>query len=112
MDEVWAFIGKKEKRVRPENDQNLGDCYTFVANERNTKLVLNIAMGKRDQSTTDVFFEGVRDAIAPGCSLQITTGGFARTAQRSKHVQQLRGLRNVDKGVSRRRRRRAQVLSC
>jgi len=23
-DEVWAFIGKKEKRVRPEDDQNLG----------------------------------------------------------------------------------------
>src|SRR5712672_555721 len=30
-DEVWSFIGKKEKRVRPEDDQNLGDCYTFVA---------------------------------------------------------------------------------
>ena len=66
MDEVWSFIGKKEKRVRPEDDQNLGDCYTFVAIERNTKLVLNIAMGKRDQITTDVFVEGVRDAIAPG----------------------------------------------
>jgi len=48
MDEVWAFIGKKEKRARPEDDQNVGDFYTFVAIERNTKLVLNIAMGKRD----------------------------------------------------------------
>src|SRR5579863_3621790 len=54
-DEVWSFIGKKEKRVRPEDDQNLGDCYTFVAIERHSKLVLNIAMGKRDQTTTDVF---------------------------------------------------------
>jgi IS1 family transposase len=76
MDEVWAFIGKKEKRVRPEDDQNLGDCYTFVAIERNTKLVLNIAMGKRDKATTDVFVEGVRDAIAPGCAFQVTTDGF------------------------------------
>ena len=42
VDEVWSFIGKKEKRVRPEDDQNLGDCYTFVAIERHTKLVLNI----------------------------------------------------------------------
>ena|ERR1700733_11100936 len=24
--ELWAFIGKKQKRVRPEDDQNLGDC--------------------------------------------------------------------------------------
>ncbi len=33
-DELWAFIGKKQKRVRPEDDQNLGDNYTFVAIER------------------------------------------------------------------------------
>jgi IS1 family transposase len=77
LDELWSYIGKKEKRVRPEDDQNLGDCHTFVAIERNTKLVLNIAMGKRDQLTTNVFVEGVRDAIAPGTSFQITTDGFA-----------------------------------
>jgi len=76
-DEVWSFLGKKEKRVRPEDDRNLGDCYTFVAIERNTKLVLNIAMGKRDQLTTNSFIEGLRDAIAPGTSFQITTDGFA-----------------------------------
>jgi len=82
MDEVWSYIGKKEKRVRPEDDQNLGDCYVFVAVERNSKLVLNIAMGKRDQATTNVFVEGVRDAIAPGTSFQATTDGWApyRTA--------------------------------
>jgi transposase-like protein/IS1 family transposase len=77
VDELWSFIGKKEKRVRPEDDQNLGDAYTFVAIERNTKLVLNIAMGKRDQLTTNSFIEGLRDTIGPGCSFQITTDGFA-----------------------------------
>jgi transposase-like protein/IS1 family transposase len=75
-DEVWSFIGKKEKRVRPEDDQNLGDCYTFVAIERHSKLVLNIAMGKRNQATTDQFIEGVRHATAHG-RFQITTDGFA-----------------------------------
>ena len=66
-DEIWSFIGKKEKRVRPEDDQNLGDCYTFVAIERHTKLVLNIAMGKRDQATTDVFHRRLapRDGAQP-----------------------------------------------
>jgi hypothetical protein len=39
--------------------------------------VLNIAMGKRDQLTTNSFIEGLRDAIAPGRSFQITTDGFA-----------------------------------
>jgi transposase-like protein/IS1 family transposase len=76
FDELWNFIGKKQKRVRPEDDQNLGDCYTFVAIERHTKLVLNIAMGKRDQHTTDAFVEGVRHATRHG-QFQVTTDGFA-----------------------------------
>jgi transposase-like protein len=46
-DEVWSFIGKKQKRVRPEDDHNFGDAYCFVAIERHSKLVLNIALGKR-----------------------------------------------------------------
>jgi IS1 family transposase/transposase-like protein len=74
-DELWAFIGKKQKRVRPEDDQNLGDAYTFVAIERNTKLVLNIALGKRDQATTDVFIEGLRHATRG--NFQVTTDGFS-----------------------------------
>lgn len=45
--------------MRPEDDQNLGDCYTFVAIERHSKLVLQITMGKRDQQTTNVFVEGI-----------------------------------------------------
>ncbi len=75
-DEVWSFIGKKQKRVRPEDNPNLGDAYTFVAIERHSKLVLNIALGKRDQATTDVFIEGVRQATAP-TEFQITTDGFS-----------------------------------
>jgi transposase-like protein/IS1 family transposase len=75
-DEVWAYIGKKEKRVRPEDDQNLGDCYTFVAIERHSKLVLNIAIGKRNQHTTNAFVEGIRHATSRK-RFQITTDGFA-----------------------------------
>jgi IS1 family transposase len=75
-DELWSFVGKKQKRVRPSDDQNLGDCYVFVAIERHSKLVLNIAMGKRDQRTTDSFIEGVRHATSR-TPFQITTNGFA-----------------------------------
>ncbi len=75
-DELWAFIGKKQKRVRPEDDQNFGDNYTFVAIERHTKLVLNIAVGKRDQRTTNAFVEGLRQATSRS-AFQVTTDGFA-----------------------------------
>src|SRR5258708_3093565 len=75
-DELWSWVGCKQKRVRPEHDPGFGDAYTFVAIERNTKLVLNIALGKRDQSTTGVFIEGLRLATSPS-HFQITTDGFA-----------------------------------
>ena len=75
-DEVWSFIGKKQKRVRPDDNQLLGDCYVFVGIERHSKLVLNIAMGRRDQCTTDAFVEGLRHATAR-MPFQITTDGFA-----------------------------------
>src|ERR1017187_7161685 len=60
----------------PDDDPNLGDAYTLVAIERHCKLVLNFALGKRDQATTDVFIEGLRAATAPE-HFQITTDGFA-----------------------------------
>ncbi len=48
--------------------------------ETHSKLVLNIAIGSRDQATTDVFVEGLRHATSG--DFQITTDGFApyRTA--------------------------------
>jgi len=75
-DEIWSFVGKKQKQIKPEDDPGMGDAYTFVAIERNTKLVLNFALGKRDQATTDVFTEGLRLATSRQ-HFQITTDGFA-----------------------------------
>jgi IS1 family transposase len=75
-DEVWSFVGKKQKRVRPGDSALLGDCYVWVGIERHSKLVLNITMGKRDQSTCDVFVEGLRHATAR-TPFQVTTDGHA-----------------------------------
>jgi transposase-like protein/IS1 family transposase len=79
-DEIWSFVGKKQKAVQPGDDPNFGDAYCFVAMERGSKLVLNFALGKRDQETTNAFIEGVRHAASG--KFQITTDGFApyRTA--------------------------------
>ena len=77
-DEIWAFIRKKEGHKMPHeaNDNSIGDAYCFVAIERNTKLVLNFALGRRDTVTTQIFIEGLRAATADQ-SFQITTDGFA-----------------------------------
>ena len=48
FDEIWGFIGKKEKHVRPEDDPTLGDVWTFCAIDADTKLVPTFKVGKRD----------------------------------------------------------------
>lgn len=78
-DEIWGLIGKKEGHKNPEetDEDGLGDAYCFIAVERNTKLVINFSLGKRNQKTADVFIEGLRDALRPGTHFQITTDGFS-----------------------------------
>ena len=77
-DDIWAFVQKKEGHKAPEESHNdsVGDAYCFVAIDRHTKLVLNFALGRRSQATTDVFIEGLRHAT-PHQRFQVTTDGFA-----------------------------------
>jgi transposase-like protein/IS1 family transposase len=76
-DEIWGFIQKKEGHKAPEeaHDNSIGDAYCFVAIERNTKLVLNFALGRRDTATTQIFIEGLRAATAHH-RFQITCDAF------------------------------------
>jgi transposase-like protein/IS1 family transposase len=76
-DEIWAFVQKKEghKHQSEESNESIGDAYCFVGIERHTKLVLNFALGRRNQATTDIFIEGLRHATAHQ-NFQITTDGF------------------------------------
>lgn len=76
-DEIWGFVQKKEAHKTSEEalNQSIGDAYCYVAMERKTKLVLNFALGRRNQVTTDAFIEGLRAATSPQ-RFQITTDGF------------------------------------
>jgi transposase-like protein/IS1 family transposase len=76
-DEIWAYVSKKEAHKLPTeaHDDSIGDAYCFVAIERHTKLVLNFALGRRTQATTNAFIEGLRHATAPQ-RFQISTDGF------------------------------------
>jgi hypothetical protein len=66
-DEIWACVSKKEAHKTPAeaNDESIGDAYCFVAIERNTKLALNFALGRRNQATAGAFIKGLRAATAP-----------------------------------------------
>jgi IS1 family transposase len=67
---------KTKKRVK-KYDDDLGDAYTFVAFERNTKLILAWHLGRRTFSDTWLFTQKLATATADH-NFQVTTDGFAQ----------------------------------
>lgn len=55
VDEIWGFVGKKDKNMQPDDSAALGSVWTFVAIDPETKVVPTFTVGKRDQATTDAF---------------------------------------------------------
>ena len=75
LDEIWHFCFKKQKALRLGDDPSFGDSWCFTAIDRHSKLILNFALGKRDQATTNIFIEGLRHATAAQ-PFQITADAF------------------------------------
>lgn len=83
-DEIWCYVGKKQKCVTPDDPAEFGDQFTFVAMDTDTKLVPCFVVGKRTQETTDAFMADLSDRI--NGRVQLTTdafGAFRRAVRRS-----------------------------
>ena len=74
LDEIWGFIGKKEKRVRTSDDPRMGDVWTFCAIDADTKLVPAFKAGKRDHATANAFVEDIAGRMKN--RVQISTDGL------------------------------------
>lgn len=75
-DEMWGFVGMKKMRRLSKGiiDPHLGDAYTYVGIERNTKLVLAWHLGQRDITDTEVFTEKLHYATSG--RFQLTADGW------------------------------------
>jgi IS1 family transposase/transposase-like protein len=75
-DEIWGFVGMKERaRANLYNAADtLGDAYTYVAMERNSKLILAWHLGKRNKQETLAFIIKLRRATEG--KFQLTTDGW------------------------------------
>jgi len=63
FDEIWGFIGKKERHCTPDDSPELGDVWTFCAIDADTKLVPSFKVGKRDSATANAFVSDVAGRI-------------------------------------------------
>lgn len=64
VDEIWAFVAKKNKNV-DESDEwlKVGDQYTFVALDPETKLIPCYRVGKRNVQTTQAFVDDLASRL-------------------------------------------------
>jgi transposase-like protein/IS1 family transposase len=75
LDEIWSFVGMKEKtRVAAGHHAEVGDSWTFIAIDRDTKLVLTHAIGQRDMATSTRFLKQL-DRATSG-RFQLSTDGL------------------------------------
>jgi len=75
IDEMWAFVGKKQRHVTKDDDRaRVGDTWTFVAVDADTKLVPSFLVGKRDAACTQAFISDVAARLKN--RVQISTDGL------------------------------------
>jgi IS1 family transposase len=74
-DEIWSFVGKKEGRLgEADNGYVLGDQYTFVSMDADTKLIISYRVGKRNSEDGFAFVCDLSERVDG--RVQITTNGW------------------------------------
>ncbi len=75
MDEIWGFVGKKEKHVKLDDPPEVGSVWTFCAIDAETKLVPAFRVGDRDAATANAFLWDIAGRMRN--RVQISTDGLA-----------------------------------
>src|SRR5258706_3161242 len=55
IDEIWGYIGKKQRNINQFDDPTKGDVWTFCAIDADTKLMPSYKIGKRTSETANAF---------------------------------------------------------
>ena len=94
MDEIWGYIGKKEKHLKAGDDPQLGNVWTYCAIDADTKLVPAFHVAKeRDVKETTAFVADVASRMKG--RVQISTDGLQAYVAAIGHAF---GEHNVDYG--------------
>ena len=64
MDEIWGFIGKKQANLKPgDKEKGLGDVWTWVAIDADTRMVAGYRVGKRDSYNAKCFVDDLASRL-------------------------------------------------
>ena len=79
MDEIWGFVGKKDRNVKMGDSMEVGSVWTWCAIDADTKLVPAFTVGQRNRATATAFTENVASRLAN--RVQLSTDGYASYAE-------------------------------
>ena len=65
VDEIWSYVGKKRMHLKPTDDRRrLGDQWTFVAIDPETKLIPAYRVGKRARDNAVAFMTDLSERLS------------------------------------------------
>ena len=79
MDEIWGFVGKKERNVHQGDSLEIGSVWTWCVIDADTKLVPAFMVGDRSHYTANAFVEDVAKRMA--YKVQLSTDGYHSYAE-------------------------------
>ena len=63
LDEIWAFVAKKQRRVTSAEPSSVGDQYLYTAMDATGKAILSYVVGKRNAENTRDFLADLRTRV-------------------------------------------------
>lgn len=77
LDEIWGFVAMKHrtKEAKGIRDESVGDSWTWLAIDADSKLILSHAVGSRDEATCIPFLQRLNHATSG--PMQVTSDGLA-----------------------------------
>jgi IS1 family transposase len=78
FDELWSFVGKKQKNCEPNKEEDLfcGDQWDHVAFDPDSRLVLEVVVGKRIDTNVEMVVESVKERLGGEVPQLVTTDGY------------------------------------
>jgi len=74
LDELWSYVGKKQRQLKPHDPADLGDQYVFLGIDGTRKAIISYRVGKRDAYNTHAFLADLRQRIMN--KPEISSDGF------------------------------------
>jgi IS1 family transposase len=75
VDEIWGFVGKKERNVKQGDGKEIGSVWTWCALDAETKLVPAFKVADRSPVAATAFMQDLASRMAN--RVQLSTDGYA-----------------------------------